>query len=187
MQMGSSEPADTVLIGLGDELPFELRLAEAIAWCEARLAIHDIKNGFRSQELQPRVLETSRVATVQGLVSYRATILRRKVHPIATMRVLAEGQLLVYWPDLELACGAAEFATQGFFDVHNVPPWDTWVALFHDGDRGVGSDYLVSWVPTSFVEVAARGIDVNPEGCIAWLSDSATHAAEVLRAKELID
>jgi hypothetical protein len=60
------------------------------------------------------------------------------------------------------------------------------VALFHDGDRRVGSDYVVSWVPTSLVEVAARGIDVNPEGCIAWLSDSATHVAEVLRAKELI-
>ncbi len=50
--------------------------------------------------------------------------------------------------------------TKGFFDVNNVPPWDTWVCYL---DR-----YLVSWVPPVLEELASAGIRVNPEECIQW-------------------
>jgi hypothetical protein len=72
----------------------------------------------------------------------------------------ASGRLLLYVPSENLADGAARYSSNGFFDVNNVPPWDTWIAF--------SERTLVSWVPTALVELAQKGIDVNPEGCIRW-------------------
>lgn len=70
------------------------------------------------------------------------------------------GRLLLYSPSENLACGAAEVSSNGFFDVNNVPPWDIWV----DFSEGT----LVSWVPPALLDVAQMGIYVNPEACIRW-------------------
>lgn len=70
------------------------------------------------------------------------------------------GRLLLYSPNENLACGAAEASSNGFFDVNNVPPWDIWV----DFSEGT----LVSWVPPALIDVAQMGIDANPEECIRW-------------------
>jgi hypothetical protein len=71
------------------------------------------------------------------------------------------GRLLLYSPSENLACGAAEASSNGFFDVNNIPPWDIWV----DFSEGT----LVSWVPPALIDVAQMGIYVNPEECIRWL------------------
>jgi hypothetical protein len=70
------------------------------------------------------------------------------------------GRLLLYTPSENLACGAAEASSNGFFDVNNIPPWDIWV----DFSEGT----LVSWVPPALLDVAQMGIYVNPEACIRW-------------------
>lgn len=70
------------------------------------------------------------------------------------------GRLLLYTPSENLACGAAEASSNGFFDVNNVPPWDIWVDF--------SEDTLVSWVPPALLDVAQMGIYVNPEACIRW-------------------
>lgn len=70
------------------------------------------------------------------------------------------GRLLLYSPSENLACGAAEASSNGFFDVNNVPPWDIWIE-FSEGT-------LVSWVPPGLLDVAQMGIYVNPEECIRW-------------------
>ena len=72
-----------------------------------------------------------------------------------------------YSPDDDLCCGAAEAASDGFFDTFNTPSWDTWVALTWRSDRC----WLVSWVPPEWTLRAGAGIDVNPEQCIQWLDD----------------
>lgn len=70
------------------------------------------------------------------------------------------GRLLLYSPSENLACGAAEASSNGFFDVNNVPPWDIWIE-FSEGT-------LMSWVPPGLLDVAQMGIYVNPEECIRW-------------------
>lgn len=70
------------------------------------------------------------------------------------------GRLLLYSPSENLACGAAEASSNGFFDVNNVPPWDIWI----DFSEGT----LVSWIPPGLLDVAQMGIYVNPEECIRW-------------------
>ena len=72
----------------------------------------------------------------------------------------SQGRFLLYTPTENLACGAAEASTNGFFDTNNVPPWDIWV----DFSEGT----LVSWVPPALLDVAQMGIYVNPEACIGW-------------------
>jgi hypothetical protein len=70
------------------------------------------------------------------------------------------GRFLLYSPSENLACGAAEASSNGFFDVNNVPPWDIWV----DFSEGT----LVTWVPPALLDVAQMGISANPEECIRW-------------------
>jgi len=85
-------------------------------------------------------------------------------YPLALLDNLAGGRLLQYAPDENLCDGAAEYSSKGFFDVTNVPPWDTWICFVEP--------YLVSWVPPRLLDLASTGIDVNPEGCILWAPDA---------------
>jgi hypothetical protein len=70
------------------------------------------------------------------------------------------GRILLYIPQENLADGAAQVSSGGFYDADNVPPWDVWV--------GFSNSALVSWVPPTLIEVAQMGIDANPENCIRW-------------------
>jgi hypothetical protein len=92
---------------------------------------------------------------------------------------LAGGRLLYYEPDRNLACGAACLSSGGFFDVNNVPPWDTWLCLTEDG-------VLVSWVPPDLVDRVAAGIEVNPEVCIQWPAASGSPFNELLSREGLL-
>jgi hypothetical protein len=74
--------------------------------------------------------------------------------------VEARGKLLLFVPSQTLMDGAAKYRSNGFFDVNNVPPWDTWVDF--------SERTLVSRVPPVLVEAAQQGIDANPEACIRW-------------------
>jgi hypothetical protein len=62
-----------------------------------------------------------------------------------------------------LACGAAEYLSLGYFDVDNVPPWDTWILML--------GKYLLSWVPPRLARLVQEGLDENPEPCILWAND----------------
>lgn len=117
---------------------------------------------LRSPGLQPSVSLTRAENPgfiVQSVISRRAALVNELTHmKISAYR--AEGRLMSYWPEENLACGGAEYASVGFFDVDNTPPWDTWVAF--------SGKALLSWVPGELVDLASKGIEANPEACIAW-------------------
>jgi hypothetical protein len=94
---------------------------------------------------------------VRSVIARRSALVNAQPQP----RDVSEGKLLLYAPQENLADGAARYASNGFFDVDNVPPWDTWVAF----SQGA----LLSWVPPLLTGLAQSGIDVNPEGCIRWI------------------
>jgi len=85
-------------------------------------------------------------------------------YPLALVDDLAGGRLLQYAPDENLCDGAAQYSSKGFFDVDNIPPWDTWICFIEP--------YLISWVPPRLLELANIGIDVNPEQCILWARET---------------
>ena len=140
-------------------------LREAIAWCASRS-----NHSLRTPLLSPRVLEFSYRDAVRSVVE------ARQLHSqgIRLLDALPEGgRLLAYFPDEDLACGAAAAASDGYFDINNVPPWDTWVLLIEQPDQPRESrrTCLIAWVPPAFVSRAQHGIEANPEECICWLDD----------------
>ena len=164
------------------------RLAQTIYWCERRIDLSSPASSLRTKELQPRLLEESRLSAVQSVVTTRELYGGVEIREATMPDHLAGGRLLVYFPDDDLACGAAEAETEGFFDINNVPPWDTWVTYIPNAFNGYyDTDYLVAWIPREFVEVANRGINVNPEQCIQWLTDAPLELASILRTEHLLE
>lgn len=151
--------------------PFLDSVAMAAAWCGPRADPANPRSCLRTPDLAPRPLEADYFSAVRTVLRSRES---RQGQPFGWPQA-GEGRLMVYFPDADLCDGAAEAETGGWFDVYNTPPWDTWAGFFHDDRPGGGNSfarYLVAWVPPAFIDLAARGIDVNPEQCIAWLDDT---------------
>jgi hypothetical protein len=168
----------TGLNNIHSQREFIKRLTETIAWCRDAGSLSQPRTSLRtcktaqadltSQRHQVSIvcLERSRRLSSSG---------KRDLSPVADLR---GGRLLAYFPDDNLFCGTAEAESQGFFDVDNIPPYDTWVWMvrnirafaYADGARGeMDVNYLVAWIPPDFVQLASAGVAVNPEACILWL------------------
>lgn len=168
---------------------FKNRLAQTIFWCGPRADIASPATSVRTPELRPHLLEESRSSAVRTVVHARELYGGLDIRKATIPTALGGGRLLVYFPNFDLACGTAEHETAGFFDVHNVPAWDTWVDYLQDDQPNVDSfdtEYLVAWVPPAFVSLVDAGINVNPEQCIMWLADTSVELADALRAENLL-
>lgn len=150
-------------------------LADTIAWCNERGSPLQPSQSLRSVERQPP-FGLSWEATIDRAVELRHT--RCTVHGVSQAHDLAGGRLLVYDPADNLCDGAALLASSGFFDGHNVPPWDTWIGYIYSGPGEYLTTryrynrlYLLSWVPPAFLILADNGVEANPEQCIRWAVD----------------
>jgi hypothetical protein len=130
-------------------------------------SIAPLKDQLRTISLRPYsmfdcpLLLSEKINIVEDVANRRAGLLKTiGRYPEISQVNLTEGRILLYAPDENLFDGAAVYYSKGFFDVNNVSPWDTWVCFV--------DDHLVSWVPPALEELAAAGIDVNPEKCIQW-------------------
>src|SRR5882724_612627 len=100
------------LMGIGDTVEFELRLAEAIAWCVPRANAGDPRNSLRHDSWQPHILAEDRISIVSSIVGHRgASSSRQTPRAVQSADDLHGGRLLVYFPDAELSDGAAELAS----------------------------------------------------------------------------
>lgn len=133
---------------------------------------------FRSLKIKPYAFYWSRFQFVRDVQRIRNAILsQRGVLPsYDSISLPDEGCMLVYFPENNLADGAARVCSNGYFDDDNIPPWDTWIAYFEEPVRENGwmgdTQYLIAWVPKIFVETVDIGIWANPEKCIQWLDDT---------------
>jgi hypothetical protein len=150
---------------------FRRRVDEAACWCLERARVEDPRGSLR-QLPDPLAavgpLHARPEAVVGELVRSRAASVGR-IDPLGGRA--NDGRILVYLPNVDLQDGAAEVATRGFFDVHNTPGWDTWIALFEDPAAGSAQERLclLAFIPTVLVPLVDHGVDVNPEECIVWL------------------
>ena len=138
---------------------------EAAEWCEAG----DVQDRLRTPRLKPTLPDWPTAgeleAVVETLVALRQTLLSGRA-----ARDL-RGRLLVCEINQSISSGESEAATQGFFDVNDRPAWDTWVAgVPQDAESEEAT--LISWVPSTLVDLVDRGIQVNPYKCIFWLADA---------------
>lgn len=139
--------------------------AAQLLWAEILDSSRPILSGFRSSKLRPSLpideykTESDWSNAVDDVVVKRSRILKQEW--TSQHSTLAKGgRLLLYFPLENLADGAAQVNSAGFYDVDNVPPWDIWIGF----SRGA----LISWVPPTLIEIAQMGIDANPENCIQW-------------------
>lgn len=158
------------------------RINEAARWAEVALGKttllqvgeQKLRRGEPSRQLRSRALDPAvfgagsfrrkreNIPTqeaVETLVSRRTELLQSH-EGSSPLTNVQPGKLLLFTPQDSLSDGAAKAASDGFFDVDNVPAWDTW--LYFDCHS------LLSWVPPQLISKVQSGIDVNPESCIRW-------------------
>ena len=147
------------------------RLAETVAWCDSLTSLEDL----RSTALTPRLFHDGPDDLVGDVGQSRQGQLRyKKLLVPYESRVVTRGRFLLYFPDENLADGYAELVSGGFFDVNNLPAYDTWVSFFSEADhpRQSARRYLLCYVPAPFIECADAGVEGNPEACIVWLDQT---------------
>jgi hypothetical protein len=126
-----------------------------------------LENQLRSPKLKPpdsigsSYSEESRQEMVDAVIDLRSSLIRAQLlqEPASSPSRL-RGRLLFYVPSENVSDGASKFASNGFFDAYDCPPWDLWLRY---SDR-----ILTSWVPEALFPLAQAGIDANPIDCIRW-------------------
>jgi hypothetical protein len=157
----------------------DLRLIETVSWCMRYSVRQKMRRCLRPARLAPPPLPRNRSDAVERVIAMRREEFERTCD--VTLNDVS-GQLLVYFPDANLADGAAEAASKDFFDVHNAPPCGTWVGYFEDSTPDPSySSYVLAWVPQMFLDFARDGVDANPEGCIKWLADTHLSLRHILK------
>ena len=150
-----------------------LRLAETIAWTQHLLTLDPTNASMRSPETRPQILHSGYDDVVCDLGTTRQFRLRELGIECSPAKHLNNGRLLCFYQNANLTDGAAEPETNGFFDICNNPPWDTWVGHFIDDQRDLNyGAYVLCFVTQELIELVDRGIMVNPEECIQWLDES---------------
>lgn len=161
---------DTSTPSVGDEV-LSARVAEGVAWCDALTSLSDL----RSDALRPNLFHDGPNDLVCDLGHSRQRELRyRKQQVRYDAPIVATGRFMLYFPDENLSDGYAAEVSDGFFDVQNLPAYDTWVSFFVEKShtRPSARRYLLCYVPAAMVEAANAGIEGNPESCIVWLEQS---------------
>lgn len=113
-----------------------------------------------------RLLEPGEAAAAVELVcEARRRELARLGIPVASVGPdLAGGRVLYTTLDTD-SCEAATAPSNGYYDLDDLPGWDTW--FWHrPTDQPQGGIYC--WVPARLVEPARAGMDVIPVLCVRW-------------------
>lgn len=160
-----------------------LGVAETFAWCEGKHT-----HQLRTPGFAPPDAATTRPGAdwfLWGNDGRRRELLdhlelaRRNALPKGHVLqpAIPPGRFLVYWPDEQSSDGSSQLASDGFFDIFDAPPWDTWIHY------EPAHHFLVSWVPLSLVQHASIGMTRNTVDCHSWLDDLARedHPRHALR------
>jgi hypothetical protein len=134
---------------------------------------------------------------VDEVAKLRADQLRRTgLYPSTRDLPLVGGRLLCYAPHENLAEGVEEQETQQYFDVHAVPPWDTWLWFTTQQTRLLkrpyGQEfwydaYLISWVPTELVDVVDEGaVQTSTTHALEWADEMDSTLFAELRAAGIL-
>lgn len=161
-------------------------LKEAAAWCERTLCIEDLGTSSRTEEMRPSFLphgdpqdgfvgafERETIANaVEEVCSKRSQLIRKRQlelpwwYDIPCWYEYCHVHGRLYCTDFNTdMCEAATAESNGFFDLADIPGWDTWVA--YDSKSAL----LYGWVPNSVVAPVGRGIWVIPTQCVRWVSN----------------
>nr|WP_294949224.1 hypothetical protein [uncultured Mucilaginibacter sp.] len=78
-----------------------------------------------------------------------------------------EGKILVTEIDTVIWDGAAEQESNGFIDINDCTPIDTWFYM----EEYKGNRILYSWIPAQYVALVESATEVNMLGTFCWIED----------------
>ncbi len=137
-----------------------------------------VADRLRTTELAPDLEDGPSLAALEEAVHELAERRAELLEPVVEAAAVPEapGRLLVCEFNMSIADGRSEAGSEGFFDLEDRPPWDTWLVCFgkvrpQQPDQPI--ECLISWVPEELVALACAGIDANRCGCIYWVGDRA--------------
>jgi len=78
------------------------------------------------------------------------------------------GRILIAHIDETLLDGASEDVSNGFIDMFDIPPIDSWFYL-ENNPKHLDRRILYAWIPEQFVEATQVAIDVNCVECFNWM------------------
>jgi len=80
-----------------------------------------------------------------------------------------KGRILIADFDETVVDGASEAYSEGFIDVYDLPPIDTW---FYLNRNPGGWRRIYAWIPAQFEHLAEEAIAVNCVDCLHWLQEN---------------
>lgn len=142
---------------------------ETKSWCLQHLRVDDPQRSLRTAALRPRIVDG---LDSQGVITADPEAWAEAVAEVSTKRRAllrgrveggGSGRILAFRPTDNLFDGAAELASDGFFDINNVPPWDTWFRF--------KSGILYAWIPSELAHLVQAAVDCSAEMCIWWADE----------------
>src|SRR5689334_16271125 len=106
---------------------FNERLAETILWCRDAGSLLQPATSLRTCKPNQGDLRSQHHQVFSVCLERSRRLSSTGKHNLSSAMGLCGGRLLAYLPDDNLADGFAEVVSKGFFDVDNIPPYDTWV------------------------------------------------------------
>jgi hypothetical protein len=162
------------------------RILETVTWCKHKADVENPRTCLRTPELKPEEYAPD----ANGNLDFNAsdceqatpclTILsqkRRELLQRANMSVESSsvnrnnGRFMLHILRHSLWCGLSEECSQGFIDVIDLPPWDTWLICVPISGVLHQTGLLLSWVPSEFCDLVSKGRDVNMVDCFFWASE----------------
>ena len=89
---------------------------------------------------------------------------KKSIIVLSDVNIEFKGRILVAEVDSSVTDGASEAESDGFIDIHDCPPIDTW---FYKTQNKTGRIFY-AWIPEQFVELTQNAIDVNMLECFTW-------------------
>lgn len=165
------------------------RLAETMAWCSRHARANYAGPSTRTFDLRPPIMAkrgydlleqllaspAEARAAVEHVCAARRQALERLGTPVApTGPDLTGGRILYTTIDTD-RCGCATGPSDGYFDLDDLPGWDTW---FYHRDTGTQGGSIYCWVPPHLVELADDGLLTLPCENVLWLQSLDELSAE---------
>jgi hypothetical protein len=138
---------------------------------------------IRTASLRPPILEsttgsdlvcqllespTAIAAAVQHVCRRRTEEIERLGLTVTMPPDLESGRILCTNLETDL-CSAATAPSNGFFDLDDIPPWDSW---FHHAPGGrTKGGLLYCWVPSALIGSVEAGLDCIPIHFMQWVDD----------------
>lgn len=156
-------------------------LRETVAWCLHTMSPDDLGPTTRTPEVCPDLLagqdefaqldaihkSTGTLGPAVEQICERRGKLVRKLGLKLPMLEYCEVMGRIFCTDFNTdQCEAATDISNGFFDLADIPGWDTWFA-YEPTDTIQG--HIYGWVPNEITELVGLGMWAIPVSCVWWV------------------